>query len=112
MTGPDRVLGLMGLAARAGGIVSGVERVREAARQGRLRYVVLARDASANSREKLFPLLLATRVPMADRFDRAELGDAVGRGPVSAVGVTDATFAARIRALIETVPDRSANTGG
>jgi ribosomal protein L7Ae-like RNA K-turn-binding protein len=97
---PDRVLRLLGLAARAGAIVPGTERVREAARGGRVRYVLVAADASANARDKLLPLLEARDLPHATAFTRLELGAAVGLSPLSAVGLTDASFAARVGELL------------
>jgi ribosomal protein L7Ae-like RNA K-turn-binding protein len=96
-----RALGLLGLAARAGAVAAGTERVREAARAGRLRLVVLAVDAAANARAKLLPLLRARGVEIVEAFDRAALGEAVGRPLLSAAGLTDASFAARVRLLLE-----------
>jgi ribosomal protein L7Ae-like RNA K-turn-binding protein len=96
-----RALSLLGLAARAGAVAAGTERVREAARAGRLRYVILAADAAGNARSKLLPLLAARGVPVVEAFDRADLGAAVGRSSLSAVGLTDASFAARVRGLLE-----------
>jgi len=104
-----RALGILGLAARAGALAAGTERVREAARAGRLRYVVLAADAAENARSKLLPLLAARGVPVAEAFSRAELGDAVGRSSLSAAGLTDASFAARVRGLLE--PGRAGGRG-
>ncbi|HEX6940153.1 MAG TPA: ribosomal L7Ae/L30e/S12e/Gadd45 family protein [Longimicrobiales bacterium] len=98
---PDAALRLLGLAARAGAIVPGTERVREAARGGRLHLALVAADASANAKDKLLPLLEARGVPRLVSGSRAALGAAVGRAPLSAVGVTDASFAGRLRAVIE-----------
>jgi ribosomal protein L7Ae-like RNA K-turn-binding protein len=112
MSASDRTLGLLGLAFRAGVVVSGVEQVREGARSGRLLCVIVARDASVNSRGKLIPLLQAQRIPVVERFDRATLGDALGRSNLSAVGVTDASFAARIRALLEADANVDGRTKG
>ncbi len=92
-------LRLLGLAARAGAILPGTERVREAARTGDARLVIVAGDASGNTRDKLIPLLEARGVPHALAYDRARLGDAVGRGPLGAVAVVDASFAARLGEL-------------
>ncbi len=94
------VLRLLGLAARAGAILPGTERVREAARAGDARLVVVAGDASGNTRDKLIPLLQARRVPYALACDRARLGEAVGRAPLGAVAVVDPSFAARLRQLL------------
>jgi ribosomal protein L7Ae-like RNA K-turn-binding protein len=100
MPAPDRVLGLLGMAARASAAVPGTERVREAARAGTLRLAVLAADASENSRGKLLPLLTARGISHVIQYDRTALGAAVGRGPLSAVGVLDAGFADRLQTLL------------
>jgi len=98
MNAVERVPGLVGLAARAGAIVWGTERVREAVRAGKVTLVIVAGDASDNTRSKLVPLLLAHGVEFVERFDRNSLGEAIGKGPVSAIGLTRAEFAAQIRA--------------
>ncbi|HEX6307923.1 MAG TPA: ribosomal L7Ae/L30e/S12e/Gadd45 family protein [Longimicrobiales bacterium] len=97
---PDRALALLGMATRAGAVMPGTERVREAARAGTLRLAVIAADASGNSRGKLLPLLAARGISHVIRFERSELGAAVGRGPLSAVGVVDGALAARLLALL------------
>jgi len=100
MNGPEEAIRLLGLAARAGAVVAGTERVREAAARGRLRLVIVASDVSPNRRQKLMPLLERAGVRIAPGTDRARLGEAVGRAPVSAIGVTDASFARRIEELL------------
>jgi len=97
----DRALGLLGLATRAGAVVPGTEQVREAARAGKLRLALIASDASDNSRGKLLPLLAARGISHVIRFERSELGAAVGRGPLTAVGVVDAALAARLLILLD-----------
>ncbi len=106
MPGPDAALRLLGLAARAGAILPGTERVREAVRAGEARLVVVAGDASANTRAKLIPLLEARGVPHALAYDRARLGEAIGRGPMGAVGVSDASLAGRLHELLGEAVDR------
>jgi len=101
VSGARRALNLLGLAARAGSVLPGTERVREAAREGRLALALLARDASDNSRGKLLPLLQARRIPFVIAFGRAELGGAVGRSPLGAVGITDPDLARQVALLVE-----------
>ena len=109
MNDDDRTaLALLGLAARAGGIAPGTERVREAVRGGRARVAFLATDASANSRDKIVPLLVKHAVPTIERFDRSGLGAAIGKAPVSAVAVLEKGIAGRLRTLFgDTVPGDS-----
>jgi ribosomal protein L7Ae-like RNA K-turn-binding protein len=87
---------MLGLAARAGAVIPGTERVREAARSGTLHFVLVAADLSANSRDKLLPLLNARQIPYAIVSDRDALGGAVGRAPLSALGITERKLADRV----------------
>ena len=101
-----RVLDLLGLAARARGIVTGTDAVRKAAREDHVHRVILADDAAPGQQGKLTPLLEARRVPYHTLFTRDELGAATGRGAVSAIGITDSNFARRTGELV------AALTGG
>lgn len=111
MTGrgaPDAAVRFLGLAARAGAVVPGTERVRTAVRRGEVKYAIVAADASANTMDKLIPLLRARGVPHTVGFSRHELGEAVGRAPLGAVGLTDAALANRVRALAANAPESEA----
>jgi ribosomal protein L7Ae-like RNA K-turn-binding protein len=103
MAGPERILNLLGLGARAGSVLPGTERVREAVRHGDVQFVILAADASDTQRYKLLPLLDSSGVSYTTRFERTQLGIAIGRSPVSAVGVVDPALAKRIRTLLEEI---------
>jgi ribosomal protein L7Ae-like RNA K-turn-binding protein len=104
VNGGARALNLLGLAARAGSVLPGTERVREGARDGRLVLALLARDASDHSRGKLLPLLQARRIPFLIEFERVELGGAIGRSPLSAVGLTDRELGQRLEQLLREGP--------
>jgi uncharacterized protein len=102
---PERaVLDLLGLAARAGSVVVGIDRVRKAVRDGKVRRVILASDAAEGQVGKLVPLLEARRVPYHHRFDQARLGAALGRDPVSAVGISNVSLERRVAELIAALP--------
>jgi ribosomal protein L7Ae-like RNA K-turn-binding protein len=100
MQEPDRALALLGLAARAGAIVPGTERVRLAASKGQLAYAIVALDASANAHDKLLPLLEKRAVPHAVMYERAALGAAVGKAGLSAVGIAERGFARKLEEMI------------
>lgn len=84
-----RALELVGLARKGGGAIAGFEKVQASLRSGQMGRPgagakpvgiwLEARDGSADGRAKLRPLALARQVPLVDRFDRAELGPALGR---------------------------------
>lgn len=102
----ERVLGLLGIAARAGAVVMGTERVRERIRNGDVRLVVVASDASNNSRAKVLPLLQALRLPYMVAFSRAELGAAVGKSSLSVLAVTRESLAARVAELFKELSEQ------
>lgn len=91
---------MLGLAARAGAVLPGTERVREAARSGSLEFVIVAADASANSQDKLVPLLESRQIPYTVLFDRDALGGAIGKAPVSAIGITERKLAQRVKEML------------
>jgi ribosomal protein L7Ae-like RNA K-turn-binding protein len=98
---PEALLRLLGLAARAGAVVPGSARVREAARAGELQFALVAADTAADRRDRLITLLRGLRIPHMVGYDRDRLGEAVGRAPLGAVGVTAESFAARLVTLAE-----------
>jgi len=102
MSRHEPVLQLLGLAARAGTVVAGTERVREAAREGALCFAILAADASPNAEDKVVPLLVHGGIPYRRAYDRARLGGSVGRSSSSAIGVLDAGLARRLEELLAT----------
>lgn len=95
-----KVMGLTGLGLRGRLAVVGVQQVRDAARRGRLKVALVARDASQNSLNKITGLLEARGVPVIDAFSAAELGSVAGREAVAVVGVTDAGLAAGIKEAV------------
>ena len=106
-----KLLGLLGLGVRGRTAVVGVQQVRDAAFRGRLALAVVAPDASANSRDKVLPLLRARRIRIIEGPSAAELGGAVGRQSAAAVGVIDHNLARGIRAVVEAGSEGVRETG-
>jgi ribosomal protein L7Ae-like RNA K-turn-binding protein len=92
------VVRLVGLGARARNVVVGVDLLRAAAARGRVALIVLGADGSRHTRAKLLPLAQARGVGVIEGLSCRELGDAVGRGSVAAVGITDRALADGISA--------------
>ena len=70
-------------------------------RAGEARLVLIAADLTDTGRDKLVPVVEGREVPHVVRYTRAELGAAVGRGPLAAVAGTDRGFADRMKALLD-----------
>ena len=96
-----KVLGLVGLGVRGRLAVVGVQQVRDAALKGKLRFAVVAPDASQNSLSKVVPLLEARHIKYMNGPSAAQLGAAVGRQTTAAVGIVDVHLARGIRAIVD-----------
>ncbi|WP_408011005.1 YlxQ family RNA-binding protein [Pseudalkalibacillus sp. A8] len=92
---------LLGLANRAGKCVSGEELVVKEIRQQRAKMILLAEDASANTRKKLIDKCTYYQVPYYIVPDRIELGNAIGKEQRVTVAVIDNGFAEKLKKLID-----------
>lgn len=89
-------------------VIVGVDRVRDAARRGKVFLAIAAPDVSRHSTEKVLPLLRARQVQVLQAPSASELGAAVGRESTAVVGIVDRDLARGVRALLppEPGPDR------
>lgn len=97
LTGND-VLNLLGFGQRAGALVLGGEQVRSALKRDDVVLVVLAKDRSKRTDDKVTRLAEALSVPIVTNGLAVEIGRAVGRGEVQVVGIRDRQLAAGIQA--------------
>ncbi|WP_239616973.1 YlxQ family RNA-binding protein [Cohnella mopanensis] len=93
MTKGNKVLSRLGLATRAGKLISGEEVVLKAIRSGEAKLVLLAGDASDNTTKKITDKCKSYGVPLLVGFTRFELGSAVGKPERVLFAVTDRGFA-------------------
>ena len=98
--GVEDALQLLGLARRAGSVAPGTDAARRAVRAGEARLILMAGDASSVQLDKIRSVLKNRPIPRGTLGDRAMLGAAVGRGPVSAVAVTADSFAEQLSAKL------------
>lgn len=91
----DDVLGLLGLARRAGKLAIGDEPVAELIATNRARCVFLAADAGSNIVRKLQRMTEEKNLPLFSlEADKAALGGALGRASCAVCATDDAGFAA------------------
>jgi len=95
------VYGLLGLARRAGAVVPGTDAVRDAIRSGSARLVLFAEDASPAQLAKVRRTLRGHPVPTGSVGDRVGLGAAVGLAPLSALALTNASFAEQVQGRLK-----------
>lgn len=91
---------LLGLAHRAGKVVSGEEPVVREIQNGRAKLVILAKDASHNTSKKITDKCLYYRVPLRYADTRETLGRAIGKEARVTAAVLEAGFAEKLAALL------------
>lgn len=105
----DRVLSLLGLAARAGRIESGHFAVEKAVKSFRAYLVILAGDAQKNTEKSFGNMCLFYEVPMRHYGSREALGHAIGKEYRSCIAVTDRGFAESMIKLLGSGEERGCN---
>lgn len=104
MTDRERALGMIGLAARAGKAVSGSDSVIGAIRSGKTELLIITRDISENSLEKILKNLKGDKEIICYSFATSEdLGYALGKPDRTVAAITDKSFAEGISAILENI---------
>ena len=88
----EKALNLLGLAMRAGKLVTGEELTLKDIRANKVHLVFIAQDAGKNTQKSIKDKSLYYKVPCVDVFDSAQLSLAIGKSRM-VVGVKDQGFA-------------------
>ena len=97
----NKVLSLLGLAMRGRNLVSGEFQTLDAVKNGSAMLVIIAEDASANTRKLLTDKCKFYEVPIREFGTKNELGRAIGKDLRSSLGVCDAGLADEIVRRLE-----------
>lgn len=90
---------MLGLAQRAGKLISGEAAVEANLHKGKGKLVILANDASARTKNKFIQLAGLTGVQHIIAGDKMRFGISLGKSPRSVLCITDEGFARRIKEL-------------
>ncbi len=91
-----KVLSLFGLAARAGRMASGEFQTETAVKSGTACLVVVAEDASDNTKKLFHDKCSFYKVPVVELGTKEELGHAIGKEYRASLAILDAGFAEAI----------------
>ncbi|UJF35379.1 L7Ae/L30e/S12e/Gadd45 family ribosomal protein [Paenibacillus hexagrammi] len=89
----NKFLSQLGLAMRAGKLVTGDEGVMKAIRSGEAKLVIIAEDASANTLKKFQDKCQFYNVKLISMGSKEELGNSIGKEMRVILGVLDGGFA-------------------
>ena len=89
----NKFLSFMGLACRAGAVVSGEFASEKAVKEGKARLGIVAADASENTRKLFSDKCTYYDVPIIVYGNKEELGHAIGKEYRASLAVTQQSFA-------------------
>ncbi|MCH5212926.1 MAG: ribosomal L7Ae/L30e/S12e/Gadd45 family protein [Oscillospiraceae bacterium] len=91
-----KLFGMLGLAKRAGKVSTGAFICDKMIKSGRARLVILAQDASENTKKSVRDSCRYYKIKLIEISDMATLGHATGGGDRAVVSVNDNNFAKAI----------------
>lgn len=97
----NKLLQSLGLAMRAGKLVSGEELVVREIRSGKAKLVVIANDAAKNTEKKVLDKCHSYQIPVIRFGTRNDLGRAIGKMERVVLAITDPGFAKMIQRLVQ-----------
>ena len=97
-----KVLGLLGLAQKAGKTADGGFSVEQVLKAGRAKLVIAAEDASVNTKKKYTELCQKASCPLLILSNKQELAHAIGKEERSGIAILDKSFADAIIKQAET----------
>lgn len=86
---PDRVLSMLGIAAKSGSVVSGEFSTEKAVKDGKAYLVIVAADASENTVKMFRNMTDFYEVPMYLYADKETLGHYIGKEFRASLAVTN-----------------------
>ena len=95
----DRILGMVGLAVRAGKASTGAFLTEKALDEGTCELVIIAEDIGQSNRRKIENKCKEWDVPFIFHTDKATLSHASGKKDMPVIGILDHGFAEAIAKL-------------
>lgn len=97
----NRFTGLLGLATKAGACVSGEFSVETALKKKTVYLVIIAEDASDNTRKHFTDMCSYRNVPVITACSKQLLGKCTGKQERASVGILDKGFADRLISIVQ-----------
>lgn len=96
----NKAIALIGLSQKAGKIASGEFSVEKTVKMGKARLVIVAEDASDNTKKKFTNMCDYYKVPCYFLGSKIQLGNAIGKEFRASLAITDENLAKAIEKQI------------
>lgn len=93
----NKILGLIGLAMKAGKVAFGADSVEESIIKRKVKLVILSEESSERTRKKFIDICEKYNVPVIIYGDIENLSKAIGKNNKAILGIKDTNFAESIQ---------------
>ena len=100
MNKENRILGLMGITAKAGKIAFGTEAVIESIEKKKAKLVIIAEDASDKSKDNMMHLCSKNQIPIVTFGTIETISKAIGKPNKSVISIKDKNLGEEINKII------------
>lgn len=97
----DKTLQLLGLAMRAGQVISGEESVLREVRAKAVYLVILANDVAPTTEKKLTDKCRSYQIPLLKYGTRVQLGQSIGKGERVVIAIREPGFTRAIQESVQ-----------
>ncbi|MEW9121888.1 MAG: ribosomal L7Ae/L30e/S12e/Gadd45 family protein [Thermotaleaceae bacterium] len=108
----NKFLSLLGLAQRSGNLVTGEDTCEASIKKGNIKLVVVAVDASENTKKKFHDLCAYRKIRMEVFGDREQMSHSIGKINRTVYAIKDKAFSEEIVKLIQEEASGSKKSGG
>lgn len=96
MINKDKILGLLGLSARAGKVIFGTDACIEYVNKNKIKLLLIAEDASDRTKLKFNEIAKDTQIPIYELGSIDEISKSIGKRNKAIIGITDINFSKEI----------------
>lgn len=96
----NRVLGLIGLSAKAGKVECGADAVEDCIKRGKAKLVIVARDAADRTKENFEFLSKQQRISFVIYANKEELSKTIGKNNKAVLAIKDKNLSDEIYKII------------
>lgn len=102
----QKLLTMLGFAIKSGNIITGDDTCEMYMKKGRVYLLIVAADASDNTKDKFRFLTAKQNVRLFEISTKEELSQAIGKYNRAVFGVTNRKFASALKAILEETAEK------
>ena len=96
----NKVLGLLGLARKAGKVCFGTDACMQEIEKKKIKLIIIARDAADRTKINFSNICNKNKIPIFEIFSIDEISNAIGMSNKAVIGIKDTNFSKEVLKII------------